>query len=81
MPSAHRVAAIRPCERYYVQRMGTCGKPGKYVVHGTRVLCRQCYQSWAAGRQVLFHPGRAPTAAENWAFWERLRADVPARRA
>lgn len=70
-----REATFGKCDR--VMHTGRrCGRRGRYIVFETRRLCRQCYQAHLAGRPVQFDPGRAPTAAEQWAFWERLRADV-----
>jgi len=78
MGTGNRTACRNPCERYFPLRKWTCGKPGRYIIYETRNVCKECYQAWRAGMQLLFLPGRAPTAAESWAFWERLRADVPA---
>lgn len=71
-----RSASFGRCERWFDSRKQPCNRPARYVVYETRRLCRECLQAFRGGRDVRFHPGQTMTAAERWAFWERLRADV-----
>jgi hypothetical protein len=73
-----RTAAFGRCERWLPIQERKCGKRGRYLLYGTRTLCKECQQRHRAGRETLFVVDHFPTPAERWAFWERLRADVGA---
>ena len=73
---SQRTASYGKCERVFAATGRTCNRPAKYLAYGTRKICRQCYQSEKSGNVLLFNAGPAPTPEQNWAFMERLRADL-----
>jgi hypothetical protein len=74
MARGRRTAVYGPCERFIKSRGEECKTPGRYVVYGSKTLCRRCYQIFMSRPgAVLFVAPRPPTVAERWAFHLRLR--------
>ena len=68
---------VGKCERYLPQQKQVCHKSGRYIVYGSKVLCKDCYARFRVGRETLFDPGVKPSPARQWMDRMRLVADLP----
>lgn len=71
---------VGSCTRYLPLTDRECGRPARFEIYdGLQRLCKQCHQRYRAGKETLFDPGSPPTAAELWAFQQRMSSLVPER--
>jgi len=69
--SRHHPSTVGRCDRWLPVQSRECRKPGRFLVYGSMVLCKQCHQRFAAGKDTLFDPGPAPTSRELWDLQQR----------